>query len=181
MMARIVAACTQPATGERPPLRTLAAVRASAPVTGSPPNAADATLATPCVGSQWGRGDLATPNSSTARLGWAGLLCSTSAWRPSFPFISSERIGVAHKLISSERIGVAPKPWHLMSPVKLRRSLGACARWPYPLTWAMSSVLGLCLSLIMASDTRVQSRDSIAACSRMNAGRWAKGTRGEGA
>ena len=44
-----VAACTSPATGERPPDRMLAAVRASAPVAGRPPTDADAMLATPCA------------------------------------------------------------------------------------------------------------------------------------
>ena len=36
-----------PATGERAPARTLVAVRASAPVAGSPPKRAEATFATP--------------------------------------------------------------------------------------------------------------------------------------
>jgi hypothetical protein len=47
MTARMVAAWTIPATGLRPPARTLAAVRASAPVAGRPPKAADAMLAMP--------------------------------------------------------------------------------------------------------------------------------------
>src|ERR1700683_4437443 len=40
-------ACSMPATGERAPARTLVAVRARAPVAGSPPNSAEATFATP--------------------------------------------------------------------------------------------------------------------------------------
>ena len=40
-------ACTIPATGVRPPTRTLVAVRAIAPVAGIPPNSGDARLAMP--------------------------------------------------------------------------------------------------------------------------------------
>ena len=40
-------ACTIPATGVRPPLFTLAAVRAMAPVAGMPPNSTDPMLPTP--------------------------------------------------------------------------------------------------------------------------------------
>ncbi len=45
--ASSTSACTMPATGVRPPLFTLAAVRAMAPVAGMPPNSTDATLPTP--------------------------------------------------------------------------------------------------------------------------------------
>ncbi len=51
MTAPTTAACTRPDTGERPPARMLAAVRARAPVAGRQPKAAQAMLATP-----WGRG-----------------------------------------------------------------------------------------------------------------------------
>lgn len=40
-----------PATGHRPPDRTLVAVRASAPVAGKPPKSAEAMLAAPCATS----------------------------------------------------------------------------------------------------------------------------------
>jgi len=42
-----VSAWTIPATGVRPPLRTLVAVRAMAPVAGIPPNSGEAMLARP--------------------------------------------------------------------------------------------------------------------------------------
>ena len=48
-MPSSVIACTIPATGVRAPERMLVAVRAIAPVAGSPPNIGDAMLATPCA------------------------------------------------------------------------------------------------------------------------------------
>ena len=47
-------ACTIPATGVCAPDRMLVAVRAIAPVAGSPPNSGDATLATPWVSVEVG-------------------------------------------------------------------------------------------------------------------------------
>ena len=47
VMISRVRAWTMPATGVRPPLFTLVAVRAMAPVAGMPPNSGEATLATP--------------------------------------------------------------------------------------------------------------------------------------
>ena len=44
-------ACTMPATGVRPPLLILVAVRAIAPVAGNPPKSGETTLATPCATS----------------------------------------------------------------------------------------------------------------------------------
>ena len=46
-----VIACTMPATGVRAPDRMFVAVRAIAPVAGSPPTSGDAMLASPCATS----------------------------------------------------------------------------------------------------------------------------------
>jgi hypothetical protein len=51
VMSRRVRACTIPATGVRPPLLMLVAVRAMAPVAGMPPKSGEATLAMPCATS----------------------------------------------------------------------------------------------------------------------------------
>ena len=50
-MTSSVTACTIPDTGEAAPDRMFVAVRAIAPVAGSPPKIGDAILATPCATS----------------------------------------------------------------------------------------------------------------------------------
>ena len=51
VMSSSVSAWTMPATGVRPPLLMLVAVRAMAPVAGMPPKSGEAMLATPCATS----------------------------------------------------------------------------------------------------------------------------------